>query len=306
VISVVAIAIGSVVGWLLYDAVIDLLLDPYCDYWSTVPPGNRPTENCSLFFMGAVDPVLIKLKVVVFIGLFVALPVVLWELWSFIVPGLTRREKRLAVPFVASSVILFALGAYLAYATLPRALSFLLGFAGTEFAPLLTGDRFLSFVMLVALAFGLSFEFPIALVFLQLAGVVSPGAPGLAPRAILALDLRGVHHPERRSVHHARDDAADDGVLRGGYHRGSTPEEVTGTGWRSRARANRRAVRSRSRAGRGRRTCPSARRSCSGAACGTRCSPPSWSRPRWASGTGSRSSARRTASATSRHRSVER
>ena len=114
VISVVAIAVGSVVGWLLYDAVIDLLLDPYCDYWSTVPPGNRPTENCSLFFMGAVDPVLIKLKVVVFIGLFVALPIVLWELWAFIVPGLTRREKRLAVPFVASSVILFALGAYLA------------------------------------------------------------------------------------------------------------------------------------------------------------------------------------------------
>jgi sec-independent protein translocase protein TatC len=173
VISVVAIAIGSVVGWLLYDAVIDLLLDPYCDYWSTVPPGNRPTENCSLFFMGAVDPVLIKLKVVVFIGLFVALPVVLWELWAFIVPGLTQREKRLAVPFVASSVILFALGAYLAYATLPRALSFLLGFAGTEFAPLLTGDRFLSFVMLVALAFGLSFEFPIVLIFLAVVGVIS-------------------------------------------------------------------------------------------------------------------------------------
>lgn len=173
VISVVAIAVGSVVGWILYDAVIELLLEPYCDYWVTVPPENRPTDSCSLFFMGAVDPVLIKLKVVVFIGLFIALPVVLWELWAFIVPGLTQREKRLAVPFVASSVILFALGAYLAYATLPRALSFLLGFAGSEFAPLLTGDRFLSFVMLVALAFGLSFEFPIVLIFLTVVGVIS-------------------------------------------------------------------------------------------------------------------------------------
>ncbi|HEU4528337.1 MAG TPA: twin-arginine translocase subunit TatC [Actinomycetota bacterium] len=173
VISVVAIAVGSVVGWILYDAVIELLLEPYCDYWVTVPPENRPTDSCSLFFMGAVDPVLIKLKVVVFLGLFIALPVVLWELWAFIVPGLTQREKRLAVPFVASSVILFALGAYLAYATLPRALSFLLGFAGSEFAPLLTGDRFLSFVMLVALAFGLSFEFPIVLIFLTVVGVIS-------------------------------------------------------------------------------------------------------------------------------------
>jgi sec-independent protein translocase protein TatC len=173
VISMVAIAVGSVVGWFLYDPVIDLLLEPYCDYWRTVPPDVRPTEECALFFMGAVDPVLIKLKVVVFLGLFIALPVVLWEVWRFIMPGLKKRERRFAIPFVVASVLLFALGALLAYVTLPKALSFLLGFAGSGFAPLLTGDRFLSFVMLVALAFGLSFEFPIVLIFLNAAGVVS-------------------------------------------------------------------------------------------------------------------------------------
>jgi sec-independent protein translocase protein TatC len=173
VVSVVAIAVGSVVGWVLYDTVVELLLEPYCDYWQTVPADVRPTEECALFFMGAVDPVLIKLKVVVFLGLFIALPVVLWQLWRFVVPGLTKREKRLAIPFVASSVVLFALGALLAYVTLPKALNFLLGFAGAEFVPLLTGDRFLSFVMLVALAFGLSFEFPIVLVFLSVVGIVS-------------------------------------------------------------------------------------------------------------------------------------
>jgi sec-independent protein translocase protein TatC len=124
----------------------------------------RTTDECALFFMGAVDPVLIKLKVVVFLGLFLALPVVLWQLWRFVVPGLTGRERRLAVPFVASSVLLFALGALLAYVTLPKALNFLLGFAG---------DKFLSFVMLVALAFGLSFEFPILLIFLSVVGLVS-------------------------------------------------------------------------------------------------------------------------------------
>jgi len=55
VISMVAIAVGSVVGWFLYDAVVELLLDPYCDYWQTVPPEVRPTEECALFFAGAVD-----------------------------------------------------------------------------------------------------------------------------------------------------------------------------------------------------------------------------------------------------------
>ncbi len=172
-VSLTAIGLGSVAGWLLYDAVVDLLLNPYCDYWRTVPPEVRPTKECTLFFTGAVDSVLIKLKVVVFLGLFLALPVVLFQLWGFIVPGLTRRERRMAVPFVATSVMLFALGCLLAYLTLPKGLSFLLGFAGSQFVPLLTGDRFLSFVMLVALAFGLSFEFPIVLVFLSIVGVVS-------------------------------------------------------------------------------------------------------------------------------------
>ena len=79
----------------------------------------------------------------------------------------------MAIPFVLSSVFLFALGAAFAYWTLPKALSFLLGFAGEQFAPLLAGDKFLSFVMVVALSFGLAFELPVALVFLVAAGVLT-------------------------------------------------------------------------------------------------------------------------------------
>ena len=168
-----AIGVGSIVGWTLYDRVVELLLNPYCDYYATIPLDVRPTRQCTLFFAGALDPVLIKLKLVAFLGLFLALPVVLFQLWRFIVPGLTKRERRMAIPFVVSSVLLFALGAAFAYWTLPRALNFLLGFAGTQVVPLLTGDRFFSFVMLVALAFGLSFEFPIVLMFMNAAGVIS-------------------------------------------------------------------------------------------------------------------------------------
>lgn len=172
--AIAGIVVGSVVGWFLYDRVLALLLRPYCDYLATVPASVRPAQGCGLFFMGALDPVLIKLKLVAFIGLFLALPFILFQVWRFVVPGLTRSERRMGLPFVLSSVVLFALGALVAYVTLPKGLAFLLGFAGPQFAPLLTGDRFLGFVMMVALAFGLSFEFPVVLVFLQVLGVVSP------------------------------------------------------------------------------------------------------------------------------------
>lgn len=172
VVSIAAILVGSTVGWILYDRVVDLLLNPYCDYYARIPRGVRPTARCTLFFSEPLGSVLIKLKLVVFIGLFIALPVVLFQLWKFVVPGLTRRERRLAIPFVGSSVALFALGALFAYWTLPRALGFLLGFGGSQVVPVLGGDRFFSFVMLVALSFGIGFEFPIVLVFLQAAGVI--------------------------------------------------------------------------------------------------------------------------------------
>jgi sec-independent protein translocase protein TatC len=173
VISIIAVAFGGVIAWFLFDPVVSLLRAPYCDYWETVDPAIRATERCTFFFGGALEPALIKFKLVGYMGLFFALPVVLYQLWAFVVPGLTKRERRLAIPFVASSVVLFALGALFAYLTLPKALQFLLGFAGDGFSPLLTGDRFFSFVVLVALSFGLSFEFPVVLIFLNLAGVVS-------------------------------------------------------------------------------------------------------------------------------------
>ena len=173
VMAVGAIGLGSIAGWFLYDPVIRLLIGPYCDYWEKIPPSQRVTEDCSLFFNSAIAGVLIKLKVVVFLGLGLALPVVLYQLWAFVVPGLKSRERRMAIPFVLSSTILFAMGAVVAYLTLPKALSFLLGFAGVGFVPLLTGDQFLSFVILVAVAFGLSLEFPLVLIFLSIVGILS-------------------------------------------------------------------------------------------------------------------------------------
>ena len=89
---------------------------------------------------------------------------ILYQLWAFIVPGLTARERRWAVPFVALSLILFLLGGLAAYLTLPKALDFLLGVGGDFVSPLLTVDKYIGFVIFTILAFGLGFEFPVPLI----------------------------------------------------------------------------------------------------------------------------------------------
>jgi sec-independent protein translocase protein TatC len=173
IVSFVALLGGAVVGWFLYPTFLNVVTHPFCDYVMSLPKGQRPPTGCDLVASGALDPLTVKLKVVFALGLFVALPVILYQLWAFIVPGLTSRERRMAVPFIAASMVLFTLGALVAYVTLPKGLNFLLGFAGPTFTILITGSSFIGFVVLLTLAFGLSFEFPILLIFLGLAGVIS-------------------------------------------------------------------------------------------------------------------------------------
>jgi sec-independent protein translocase protein TatC len=173
VICVIVVALAAVAGWFLYPPFLNLLRDPYCTYVNHLPADQVPPAGCRLVANGPLDPMLQKLKIVLFLGLFLALPVVLYQLWAFIVPGLTPREKKYSVPFVAASTLLFAFGAAFAIFTLPKALGFLLGFAGAGVTPLINFTDYVGFVVLVILAFGLSFEFPILLVFLVLVGVLS-------------------------------------------------------------------------------------------------------------------------------------
>jgi sec-independent protein translocase protein TatC len=174
VISLVALTVGAAAGWAVYPWVFDFIKGFYTDACLTLPPANRPPKGCDdLFIQSVIEPFLIRVKVSIFTGLVVALPIVLFQLWRFITPGLTDRERRLAIPFVVSSLVLFGLGALFAFLTLPRALGFLLGFGGDTLVPIITAGRYISFVMLVTLAFGISFEFPIVLIFLAWARVVT-------------------------------------------------------------------------------------------------------------------------------------
>ncbi len=165
VISVVAVALAAVLAFGFYDAILDFLIDPYC---ATLPPG----QECTLFITDPLEGFATRLKVATWGGFLLASPVVLYQLWRFITPGLNPNEKRYAVPFVASSVALFCLGGLLARLTFPRALDFLLSVGG-DLEPILSPAKYLRLVILVAVAFGVAFLFPVLLVFLQLAGVLT-------------------------------------------------------------------------------------------------------------------------------------
>ena len=175
-ISLVAVAVASIVGFVFFDQIFEVLLQPYEDALRRLPPEARPGEVIGegrLVYSGPLDPFLTFLKVGFLTGLFIALPIVLYQLWRFITPGLTKRERRLAIPFVLTSFVLFAGGVAFAYFTIPRGLAFLLSFGGESLVPLLTVDRYFNFLVFLALGFGLSFEFPLILVFLAAARIVT-------------------------------------------------------------------------------------------------------------------------------------
>jgi sec-independent protein translocase protein TatC len=188
VVVLIALAVTSVPAWFLYEPIKTLLEQPYCDFLAQNPSFNPFPGECNLYFSGVIDAFAIKIRLVLYLGLVIALPVVLYQLWMFIVPGLTDKERRYAIPFITSSLLLFAAGAVFAYLALPRGLDFLLGFAGEGVVPILYFDRYVSFVVLVILAFGLSFLLPVLLVFLQMVGVLTPQTLGAWRRwAILAI-----------------------------------------------------------------------------------------------------------------------
>ncbi|MGH9282296.1 MAG: twin-arginine translocase subunit TatC [Acidimicrobiales bacterium] len=166
IVSMVAIAVGAVLAFAFYNQILDFLIDPYCD---TLPRGSR----CALFITDPLEGFATRLKVATWGGFLLASPVVLFQFWRFITPGLNPNEKRYAVPFVASSVVLFCLGALLARLTFPKALDFLLAVGGEDIDAILSPAKYLRLVILVALAFGVAFLFPVLLVFLQLAGILT-------------------------------------------------------------------------------------------------------------------------------------
>lgn len=165
--SLAAVAVGTVVCWFLYPAIFDVLLDPYCDLQGT------SIDDCRLLQTEPLEGFSIRLRIAGYGGVALAMPVLLWQVWRFVTPGLHRHEKRWAYPFVVSALALFLLGAGLAFYSLTPALEFLVDVGGPDLQQQFRPAPYLELVTYMMLAFGVGFEFPIVLVFLQLAGVLS-------------------------------------------------------------------------------------------------------------------------------------
>lgn len=165
-IAAVAVLLTSIVAYVSYNGILDFFLSPYC----SIVGGN----HCTLYVTGPLEGFALRIKVSIYGGIVLALPIILWELWRFVTPGLHKKEKRYAIPFIFFSVLLFAFGAFVAYLTFPHALRFLSGAAGPHLKQIYSPSSYLNLILILMLAFGVAFEFPVLLVSLEIAGVVTP------------------------------------------------------------------------------------------------------------------------------------
>jgi sec-independent protein translocase protein TatC len=182
VISVLAIVVGTIVAFLFHAVIQRALTQPYC----ALPSDYRLLPGrCTLIVTGVLDAFRVTLKLSLYGGVLLSSPVWLYQIWRFVTPALVRNERRYATFFVASSITLFAAGGAFAYFTLTRGLHFLLGFASGNVAPLLSFDSYLSFVTALLLVFGVSFEFPLLVVMLNVVGVLSADRLKRSSRGII-------------------------------------------------------------------------------------------------------------------------
>lgn len=165
---VIAVAIGAVIGWIIYPQVLHFLTSPLKEI-----SNNLRLTDGKLLLTGPMQGFFLRVKISTYLGIALAMPVILYQLWKFIAPGLYQNERRYGLSFVISAMILFIMGAAVAYFTLPKALQFLASIGGNSFVAAYTGPEYLTLIVYMMLAFGLGFEFPIIVVFLQLVGLVT-------------------------------------------------------------------------------------------------------------------------------------
>ena len=195
--SVAAILLGTIVVFALHKQVLETLEGPYCEFIENAdsPDLIGTTANagrCGLLTTGPVQAFSVVLTVSGYGGLLLALPVVLYQLGRFVMPGLYPNEKRMLIPFVVVSLILLSLGAASAWILMPRTLGVLQSFGTDSFVALYTPEEYYSFFVKMVLAFGLAAELPLILVFLQLVGVVKPDQLASNRRiAIVAVTVLG-------------------------------------------------------------------------------------------------------------------
>ncbi|MGW0587637.1 twin-arginine translocase subunit TatC [Streptosporangium sp. NPDC002607] len=181
IIAMLGLLAGIVVGFIFFSPIWQFVSAPYCG----LPQAQelRPGQ-CTMLILGVFDSFFVNLKVAAMFGLVVSSPIWLWQIWGFVTPGLYRNEKRYSILFMVMAVPLFLAGAAVAYFVMDTGLSILLGFAPPGAVTGITIDEYLSYALIMIIVFGISFELPLLMVFLNIIGVL--------PRALVAKHRRMV------------------------------------------------------------------------------------------------------------------
>jgi len=171
--AALALLAGMAAGFIFFDQAWAFIERPLCRTIINGHSGcNTPGTN-QLILNSPLDPFYLRVKVAFIVGIIVSSPVWLYQLWSFIAPGLYAREKRWGHVFLATAVPLFLLGSALAYVSLSRSMHYLLGLTPQGVGNYIQVDLYLSFVMTMLLAFGIALEVPLLIVMLNLAGILT-------------------------------------------------------------------------------------------------------------------------------------
>jgi len=167
--SIISVAVGFCICWWKVERIYDVMQRPIMDALRS----NGMAEK--LVYLNPTEPFNLYLKIAALAGLFLTSPFVLYQVWMFISPGLYRKEKKYVVPFMVSTITLFAAGGYFGYKIVyPAALTFLINF-GKQFQLMITIGEYTSLFLSIILGMGLIFEMPILVFFLSLMGIISAG-----------------------------------------------------------------------------------------------------------------------------------
>ena len=161
IVIAIAVALSAVGGFFLADPLIVLLSGPL------------EASDATLIQTGVGEAFGVTIQLALMTGIVLAMPVILYEIWAFVTPGLTRPERRLVWPLLGVAVLLFAAGVALGYLLIPLAVGFLLDFAIEGVPPLIGLGDYIGFVTMFLLAFGLALQFPVILYLLARVGILS-------------------------------------------------------------------------------------------------------------------------------------
>jgi sec-independent protein translocase protein TatC len=171
-ISFLAVVVLAIVSWFFYDQALVFMRQPYCQFVHSHPGKTLVKGSCQLYITGPLEGFTTRLKVSVYGGIALASPVLFWELWRFITPGLKKQEKKYVLPFAAAATVLFALGVTTSILVFPKAIQWLIDVSGAGVVPLFSPTKYLTLYCAMAVIFGAIFMYPLVLVSLEMTGVV--------------------------------------------------------------------------------------------------------------------------------------